>query len=78
MRQEENLITGAVMENNYEKRFKLKQLNTFNKTQCEETLMLLRYLYRREEDLDYRVDIRKSMEQLELRIKELVLVETKE
>ena len=66
------------MENTYEKRFKLNQLNTFNKSECEETLMLLRYLYRREEDLDYRVEIRKSMDQLEIRIKELILAEAKE
>ena len=66
------------MENTYEKRFELNQLNTFSKPKCEETLMLLRYLYRREDDLDYRVEIRRYMEQLELRIKELILTETKE
>jgi glutaredoxin-related protein len=66
------------MENTYEKRFKLNQLNTFNKAVCEETLMLLRYLYRREEDLEYRVEISRSMEQLERRIKELALAEPQE
>ncbi|KAA5549044.1 hypothetical protein [Adhaeribacter rhizoryzae] len=63
------------MENTYEKRFKLNQLNTFDKAACEETLMLLRYLYRREEDLAHRVELSRSMEQLEHRIKELTLTE---
>jgi len=66
------------MENTYEKRFKLNQINTFDKAACEETLMLLRYLYRREEDLEYRVEINRSMEQLERRIKELTLAEPQE
>jgi hypothetical protein len=45
--------------------------------ECEETLMLLRYLYRREEDLDLRVEMRFSMDRLEIRIKELSFTEPK-
>jgi hypothetical protein len=63
------------MESTYEKRFRLNKLDTFNKMECEETLMLLRYLYRREEDLDLRVEMRFSMDRLEIRIKELSFTE---
>jgi hypothetical protein len=65
------------MESTYEKRFRLNKLDTFNKMECEETLMLLRYLYRREEDLDLRVEMRFSMDRLEIRIKELSFTEPK-
>jgi hypothetical protein len=65
------------MESTYEKRFRLNKLDTFNKMECEETLMLLRYLYRREEDLDLRVEMRFSMDRLEIRIKELSFTESK-
>jgi hypothetical protein len=57
------------MESTYDKRFGLNKIDTFSKPECEETLMLLRYLYRREEDLDLRVEMKNSMDRIELRLK---------
>ena len=63
------------MESAYEKRINLHQLDSFGKSEGEENLMFLRYLYRREEDAELRRELRAAMKKLEQKLTALKTAE---
>ena len=59
------------MEKFYKERFNLNDLQKFKKQDCEESLMYLRYMLRRETSKEVDSEIKEYIEKVELRLKDI-------